>query len=91
MPSRGDSKYSNDQAFVSLRTTTVPYGNNTIEISVISEFETFDPEFVSKAQVEIKRIAFTGTINGGASRCIDVPEGSYAPAKSVYPSWCPAG
>jgi hypothetical protein len=49
MPTRGDDKYSNDQAFVSLRTTTVPYGLNTIEISVISEFEKFDPEFVSRA------------------------------------------
>jgi hypothetical protein len=48
-PSRGDSKYSSDEAFLTLRTKTVPYGNNSIEISVLSEFETFDPNFKSKA------------------------------------------
>lgn len=49
MPNRGDGKYSDDAAFISLRTSTVPYGNNTIEISVLSEFDTYDPDFVSKA------------------------------------------
>jgi hypothetical protein len=57
----------------------------------LSEFDKYDPNFVSKAQVEIKRIAFSGTVNGGASKCIDVPGGWFAPALSVYPSQCPTG
>ena len=66
----------------------MPFGNNSIEISVLSEFETYDPDFVSKAHVEIKRISFTGTSKGGAAECLPVPEGYFAPASSVKPYKC---
>lgn len=69
----------------------IPYGNNSIEISVLSEFSDFQPEFTSQAHVEIKRISFLGTTNGGASDCIAVPEGWFAPALSTLPSQCPPG
>jgi hypothetical protein len=35
-PNRGDTDYSADAAFQTLKTKTVPYGNNSIEISIIS-------------------------------------------------------
>jgi len=60
----------------------MPYGNNSIEISAISNFEQYDPNFVSKAHLEIKRITFLGTKVGGASDCIPVPDGWYAEARS---------
>jgi hypothetical protein len=38
-----------DETFVSIFTETIPYGENSIEISVLSEFEKRDPDFVSTA------------------------------------------
>ena len=73
---------SNEQldGFVYFESGLIPYGNNSIEISVISNIEEYRPDFVSKANVEIKRITFLGTTVGGASDCIPVPLGWYAPA-----------
>lgn len=58
---------------------------------MLSEFETLNPDFKSKAKAEIKRITFAGVEHGGASRCIAVPDGWYAPDKSVWPQQCEAG
>ena len=74
-----------DETFITMSTGVIPYGENSIEISVLSEFEVWDPDFVSTAQVEIKRISFNGTLNGGARECIPVPDGWYAPELSIHP------
>tara|TARA_B110000285_G_C14811827_1_gene462329 strand:- start:328 stop:540 length:213 start_codon:yes stop_codon:yes gene_type:complete len=69
----------------------LPFGNNSIEISVLSEFTEKNPDFVSSAQVEIKRISFNGTIDGAARECIPVADGWYAPALSSAPLKCDLG
>lgn len=63
----------------------MPFGNNSVEISIISDIETHKSNFVSKARVQIKRISFLGTTRGGAAECVPVPDGWYAPARSVDP------
>ena len=74
-----------DESFITISTENLPFGKNSIEISLLSEFTEKDPNFVSRAQVEIKRITFNGTIDGGARECIEVPDGWYAPALSCSP------
>ena len=71
-----------DESFIWISTETLPFGKNSVEISLLSEVTERDPEFVSRAQVEIKRISFNGTMSGGARECIPVPTGFYAPALS---------
>ena len=58
---------------------------------MLSEVENWEDDFKSRAQVEIKRIQFLGTTNGGASACIPIPDGYYAPAGSELPLRCEAG
>merc|ERR1719272_422302 len=69
----------------------MPYGMNSMEISVLSEVENWSDSFKSRANVEIKRIHFLGTTNGGASDCIPIPAGYYAPERSELPLQCEAG
>lgn len=71
--------------FTYLETYNMHSGDNSIEISVLSNVERFDPKFISKANVEIKRITFLGTTNGGAGDCIPVPAGWFAPKLSTMP------
>lgn len=80
-----------DGSFISIFTDALPFGNNSIEISVLSEFTEKNPDFVSSAQVEIKRISFNGTIDGAARECIPVADGWYAPALSSAPLKCDLG
>jgi hypothetical protein len=72
-----------DETFEHIFSGNIPYGMNSIEISVLSEFDERDPDFVSTAQVEIKRISFNGTRDGGARECNKVPDGWYAPELSI--------
>jgi hypothetical protein len=77
--------------FVFFETGLIPYGNNSVEISVLSNKEKYDPNFKSLARVLIKRITFHGTTIGGASDCIKVLDGWFAPEKSVMPFKCAEG
>ena len=71
--------------FVYFESGLIPYGNNSVEISVLSNFDEYQKDFKSKANVEIKRITFLGTTVGGASDCIPVPDGWYAASMSHFP------
>ena len=59
-----------------------------MEIIVLSEVQNRLDSYESRAHVEIKRIHFLGTTTGGASDCITVPDGYYAPEKSELPLRC---
>ena len=50
-------------------------GTHSVDIAILSNFETSDPKYVSKAQVTIKRFAFERTTAGGATECLKCPEG----------------
>ena len=80
-----------DNEFITISTKQLPIGTNSIEISVINELDKPDPNFISRAVVEIKAISFEGAIHGGAKMCLPVTEGWYAPEKSEAPTKCPAG
>lgn len=82
---------SEEEGFVYFESSLIPFGNNSIEISVISDFEQFEPLFVSQAVVFIKRIMFLGTTVGGGGDCVKVSEGWFAPKLSVTPTKCPVG
>ena len=92
-PGEGDFEPANENnnGFIYFSTEQLPTGNNSIEISVLSYFDVPEPNFKSKAFVEIKRITFLDTTTGGAGTCVAVPDGAYAPANSHYPNQCEAG
>ena len=73
------------QNFIS---TLIPFGVNSMEVSVLSEIESPVANFVSKAHVEIRRIHFLGTEHGGATDCYAAPLGWYAPEKSELALQC---
>jgi len=52
----------------------------------LSNKQNRDPNYISKAYVEIKRVTFFGTSTGGASECYPVLDGWYAPALSSHAS-----
>jgi hypothetical protein len=62
-----------EEGFVYFNSSFIPFGNNSIEISVISEHNQYEPLFNSKAHVLIKRISFLGTTSGGGYDCVAVP------------------
>ena len=66
-------------------------GTHSVDIAILSNFETADPKYVSKAQVTIKRFAFERTTAGGATECLKCPEGQISNGTSAFCTYCPAG
>jgi len=85
-----DSKYEDERdGFMTIRSSLIQYGNNSFEISAISNHESQQRQ--SKARVQIKKIQFLGSNRGGAQECLPVTTGFYAPALSRAPLKCQAG
>lgn len=42
-------KKEEEEGFVTFKSSLIPFGLNSIEVSVLSEFETLNPDFKSKA------------------------------------------
>lgn len=87
-----ERKYNHEKSdFDNFESSIIPFGSNSFEISVLSNKQIRDPDFVSKAHVEIQRITFYGTSTGGASECYPVEDGWYAPELSSHALQCEAG
>lgn len=89
-----DTQYEDDiddDGFVTFESPLIERGVSQLEISLLSEFETHDPNYVSKARVEISKIAFIGNAYGGAVDCIGVEDGFYAEQESTAASQCEPG
>lgn len=84
-----DTQFEDDideDGFVTFESPLLDQGISQLEISVLSEFETIDPNYISKARVEISKIAFIGNADGGAVDCIGVEDGFYANEESTRAS-----
>jgi hypothetical protein len=59
-----DSKNSDD--FQEFKSSNVPAGVHLFDVALLSDFQSEDSTYESKAQVLISRATFEGTAHGGA-------------------------
>lgn len=60
----------NTDDFQKYEAQNVGQGTHLFDIALLSDFQTEDPEYKSKAQVLISRATFEGTSHGGAQECL---------------------
>lgn len=91
-----DNKEDQDGAtedFMEFESDTIPQGTHSLDIAVLSDFQQYDPKFVSQAHVVIKNITIENTIRGGAEECLPCPAGHVNSASDLksHCSLCPPG
>ena len=69
----------------------ISQGTHSLDIAILSDFQTYDPNFESKARVLINRLTILGSIEGGASECMKCPLGFINTGKNSYCEMCPPG
>ena len=84
-----DSEDSED--FKTWESEYIPAGAHSLDIALLSDFQSHDPSFSSAARVLIKRVTFIGTILGGAFECLSCPEGLVNSGHNSYCETCPDG
>jgi len=69
----------------------IPEGTHSLDISILSNLQTYDPNFESTANVVIYNATIENTIQGGASSCLPCPEGYVNDGSNSFCSQCPPG
>ena len=77
--------------FQTFESKTISAGAHSLDIAVLSDFQTYDPSFESKANVVIKSATIENTIEGGASECLPCPKGLVNTGGKSYCEPCPPG
>jgi len=91
-----DNKAAQDAAteeIMEYESEAIPKGTHSLDIAVLSDFQRYDPKFVSQAHVVIKNITIENTIHGGAEECLPCPAGHVNSASDLnsHCSLCPPG
>ena len=85
--------HDDSEDFKDFESQTIDAGTHSLDIAVLSDFQTYDADFESRANVLIKNITIENTIQGGAAECLPCPPGLVNTEEELnsYCSECPEG